>query len=320
MYGVNPAATGLVTLLDSPPDPACTGKDTAVAPPAAVAASSYDDCIDIGDGHHVRWHYGLGPPGAVKQPQCSLGQRQMDFVWHLCKGVRGAERPKMATSGPGRGPHPGRHDGDIRRLRRANVLDRGERDLQPKRRAVVRPGRRRARSHCVPLCTAAHPRYTRFMERNSASLSEATMRPHPRSTTRCCGTTRSSTAPRTATPPVRALRGRLSDLSVLHSKPALYGVFVWARGSLNNQKRRFPARAVASIHTAEEGLMVCRRAWARATMNQFSHWALQPFEKHRGPSNMLSNKTTGEGALRKAERRHRPTAQPLHLCGPAQGV
>jgi hypothetical protein len=41
--------------------------------------------------------------------------------------------------------------------------------------------------------------------------------------------------------------GRLSDLSTLsvfHSKLFLYGGFVWARMALNNQKRRFPARAV----------------------------------------------------------------------------
>jgi NADPH oxidase len=39
--------------------------------------------------------------------------------------------------------------------------------------------------------------------------------------------------------------GRLSDLSVSHSKSVLYGAFVWARRVLNNQKWRFPARADA---------------------------------------------------------------------------
>ena len=38
--------------------------------------------------------------------------------------------------------------------------------------------------------------------------------------------------------------GRLSALSVFHSKSVLYGVFVWARRVLNRQKWRFPARAV----------------------------------------------------------------------------
>jgi hypothetical protein len=44
---------------------------------------------------------------------------------------------------------------------------------------------------------------------------------------------------------VRALPGRLSALSVYHSKSLLYGVlyFVWARRALNSPKRRFPARA-----------------------------------------------------------------------------
>jgi hypothetical protein len=37
--------------------------------------------------------------------------------------------------------------------------------------------------------------------------------------------------------------GRLSGLSVSHSKSVLCGAFMWARRGLNNQKRRFPARA-----------------------------------------------------------------------------
>jgi hypothetical protein len=44
-------------------------------------------------------------------------------------------------------------------------------------------------------------------------------------------------------PTVRALPGRLSHLSVSHSKPVLHGGFVWARRALNSQNRRFPARA-----------------------------------------------------------------------------
>ena len=43
---------------------------------------------------------------------------------------------------------------------------------------------------------------------------------------------------------VRACPGRLSALSVSHSKSVLYGGFVWACISLNDQKWRFPARAV----------------------------------------------------------------------------
>jgi hypothetical protein len=44
-------------------------------------------------------------------------------------------------------------------------------------------------------------------------------------------------------------RGRLSGLSVFCSKSALCGGSVWARRALNSQKRRFPARAVAYIHS-----------------------------------------------------------------------
>ena len=44
-------------------------------------------------------------------------------------------------------------------------------------------------------------------------------------------------------PSVRALPGRLSDLSVFHSRSVVYGAFVWVRRALNIQKRRFPARA-----------------------------------------------------------------------------
>ena len=43
---------------------------------------------------------------------------------------------------------------------------------------------------------------------------------------------------------VRARPGRLSALSVSHSKSILYGAFVWACRALNSSKRRFPARAV----------------------------------------------------------------------------
>ena len=41
-------------------------------------------------------------------------------------------------------------------------------------------------------------------------------------------------------------RGHLSAISVFLCKSVLYGTFVWARRVLNNQKRRFPARAVAA--------------------------------------------------------------------------
>jgi hypothetical protein len=38
--------------------------------------------------------------------------------------------------------------------------------------------------------------------------------------------------------------GRLSALSIFNSNPVFYVAFVWARRAPNNQKRRFPARAV----------------------------------------------------------------------------
>jgi hypothetical protein len=42
---------------------------------------------------------------------------------------------------------------------------------------------------------------------------------------------------------VRARSGRLSALSVIHSKSILYGAFAWARRALNRPKRLFLARA-----------------------------------------------------------------------------
>jgi hypothetical protein len=45
----------------------------------------------------------------------------------------------------------------------------------------------------------------------------------------------------------RARPGRLSALSSFHSKSVLYGAFVWERGALNRQKRRFPARVVPPL-------------------------------------------------------------------------
>ena len=44
--------------------------------------------------------------------------------------------------------------------------------------------------------------------------------------------------------PGPGLRGRLSGLSVSHSKRVFYGAFVWAHRALNSQKWRFPARPV----------------------------------------------------------------------------
>jgi hypothetical protein len=49
--------------------------------------------------------------------------------------------------------------------------------------------------------------------------------------------------PSPATVRPRARPGRLSALSVFHSRLGLYGAFVWACRALNIQNRRFPARA-----------------------------------------------------------------------------
>jgi hypothetical protein len=49
-------------------------------------------------------------------------------------------------------------------------------------------------------------------------------------------------------------RGWLSALSVFLCKSVLYGAFVWARRALNNQKRRFPARADKKIVADMSGL------------------------------------------------------------------
>jgi hypothetical protein len=47
--------------------------------------------------------------------------------------------------------------------------------------------------------------------------------------------------------------GRLSALSVFRCKSVLCGAFAWARRALNNQKWRFPARAVTAMVPGEEG-------------------------------------------------------------------
>ena len=52
------------------------------------------------------------------------------------------------------------------------------------------------------------------------------------------------TAGATASSTVRARAGRLSTLSVFHSKSLLYGAFVWSRRALNGPNRRFPGWAV----------------------------------------------------------------------------
>jgi hypothetical protein len=83
-------------------------------------------------------------------------------------------------------------------------------------------------------------------------------RPSYRSAWSSGASTRTRTAASTSTSSaagwrtVRARPGRLeflSALSVLHSKSVLYGGCVRARGALNRQKRRFPARAVGIMLT-----------------------------------------------------------------------
>jgi hypothetical protein len=58
---------------------------------------------------------------------------------------------------------------------------------------------------------------------------------------------------------VRSRPGRLSALSVLHSKSILYETFVCARRALNSPKRRFPAWAVHGAVGAD-----CRRDWGQS--------------------------------------------------------
>ena len=48
----------------------------------------------------------------------------------------------------------------------------------------------------------------------------------------------------------------MGALSVFHSESLLRGTFVWARRAANNQKRRFPARAVRASVRAEPGLVL----------------------------------------------------------------
>jgi hypothetical protein len=69
------------------------------------------------------------------------------------------------------------------------------------------------------------------------------------------GSSRSSRrAGRPAAPPtVRACAGRLSGLSVSHSKSFLYGAFVWARRALSRSKRRFSARAEEPFRSPLQG-------------------------------------------------------------------
>jgi hypothetical protein len=42
---------------------------------------------------------------------------------------------------------------------------------------------------------------------------------------------------------------------MFHSKSDFYGAFVWVRRSLNSQKRRFAARAVATTGSLGAGLL-----------------------------------------------------------------
>ena len=62
VYGKTASECGLVTLSGSKPDSKkCTRLDQ-VQRQRRAAATLYDKCIDVGDGHQVRWHFGGHPP------------------------------------------------------------------------------------------------------------------------------------------------------------------------------------------------------------------------------------------------------------------
>ena len=69
---------------------------------------------------------------------------------------------------------------------------------------------------------------------------------------------------------VRARPGRLSVLSVFHSKSGLYGAFVSACRALNSQNRRFPARAE---YRAYDDFTATQFAQVRGTPCWPSSWA-----------------------------------------------
>jgi hypothetical protein len=100
-----------------------------------------------------------------------------------------------------------------------------------------------------PRCATTRPLYTIFANAFGSSISEAPMRMHllqvlevkPAPAVCIIDTDLSVDF----APAVRTCQGRLSALSVFHGESVLYGAYLWARGVLNRQKRRFPARADA---------------------------------------------------------------------------
>ena len=70
----------------------------------------------------------------------------------------------------------------------------------------------------------------------------------------CSCSPRGSPLCRNSTSPVWARPGRLSALTVSHSKSVLYDTFVWVRRALNGPVRRFPAPAVnKKCYTSRRG-------------------------------------------------------------------
>jgi hypothetical protein len=56
-------------------------------------------------------------------------------------------------------------------------------------------------------------------------------------------------------------------------------------------------------------VVTCRGTWARVTIDQFRHWALQTFKKHGVSSNILSNNDRpGPGRARGRSRSRTPPA------------
>jgi acyl-homoserine lactone acylase PvdQ len=76
--------------------------------------------------------------------------------------------------------------------------------------------------------------------------------------------------------------GRLSALSVSHSKSVLYGVFVWARGALNRQKCWFPARAVYELVAEALGGLLLAHLLATAGLNTEGADAAAALQLYKG--------------------------------------
>jgi hypothetical protein len=121
--------------------------------------------------------------------------------------------------------------------------------------------------------------------------------------------------------PVRARPGRLSSLSVLHSKSVLYGAFVWC--STTKHGMNWPGQFLRQMEEADVQ-MLADAAWCRRTCDWFDEAFASPGElvilpdpERQSASQAYSRRILLQGSLRSPSSGTSGTTTPSSRCSPS---